>query len=277
MWNNNFEAKLLNNLFDYKIVWRTHDVCNIHCPYCFQNNNGKNIDKFYPIINNVICKLNKELKLLNNKKIEIAFMGGEPTLIDLKKIISKINPYNNIIYFKIFTNFTASLLKYKEIIEEEKENKIIGLSISIHDDIVNIDLDKIKELQKNIYNCSIVIATKKNYINYLKYKYLLNKNHIKIIPQKCKDYNTKQIITPKEFLNKDDFFKKEFNINGEIFLREKLQKEKLNFKRICNPKIEIYVDGKISDCSLKKRNKIFTNILCKRKDCQFDCINMKNL
>lgn len=272
--NNNL--KLLNNFFDYKIVWRTHDVCNIRCPYCFQNNKGNDINKFYPIIDNIICKLNSELKEINNKKIEIAFMGGEPTLIDLKEIISKIEPYNNIIYFKIFTNFTASEKKYKEIFKEQKENKKIGLSISIHDDVLKIDLNKLKNLKENIYNCSIVIATKKNYINYLKYKYLLEKIGVKLIPQKCKDYSTKQITTPKEFLNKVNFFSKKFLVNNKEITREELQKNNLKFKRVCNPKIEIYTDGKISDCSLKKREKFFTNILCERENCQFDCINMKN-
>ena len=272
----------LNSKFDYKVVWRTHNICNFSCPYCFQKNSNdlKKIDNYYSIINKIINKINNELKTLNNKKIEIAFMGGEPTLINLYDIIKKIDPKNNFISFKIFTNFSASLEKYKKIFSLEKNNKKIGLSISIHDDIINFDnyINKALKLKKNIFNMSIVVLTEKNYINFLKYRAIFK--NIKIIPQLCREYSNynsfAKIITPQEIIKKmPEHFKKEYVLNNIIITKDEIFADKIlnNKKKICTPKTEIYSDGTISDCSKNLRDKIFvTDIICNKDICSIDCI-----
>lgn len=274
----------LKSKFDYKVVWRTHNVCNFSCPYCFQKNSNdlKKINSYYPIVNKIIDKINNELNKLNGKQIEIAFMGGEPTLINLYNIIQKIEPKSNFISFKIFTNFSASLEKYQKIFSLENDNKRIGLSISIHDDIINFDnyIKKVLKLKKKIFNMSIVVLTEKNYINYLKYRTIFK--GIRIIPQLCKDYNNynsfSKILTPEEIIKKlPEHFTKEYIINNSIVTKDKIFADKIlnNKRKICTPKTEIYSNGIISDCSKNIRDKIFADdIICDKKICSIDCISI---
>ena len=104
---------VLDNPMFY-IKWRLFNACNYHCSYCIR----KDLDK----ANNTFDTLIEYAKKLNSVKIpfRLELIGGEPTLIDLKKLISYIENKNlKSIYIylrqKSAVPFLFFPLKYKRI------------------------------------------------------------------------------------------------------------------------------------------------------------------
>lgn len=137
---------VLDNPMFY-IKWRLFNACNYHCSYCIR----KDLDKS----NNGFETLIGYAKKLNKVKIpfRLELIGGEPTLIDLRKLISYIEN-DNLKSIYISTNFSRDRNYFEELNEYLNNRNIeLVLSCSLHEAECNINefLEKISYLS-NVVN-----------------------------------------------------------------------------------------------------------------------------
>jgi organic radical activating enzyme len=117
-------------------------TCNLNCWFCIQGQDPKIKKNFNDIevcnkrTYELINKLNAEFKKLKNKKIEIIIHGGETFLFDIPGFMEHLEPYDNKIIIKAYTNGTL-VNQIHDAIKNEKKNLKIGLSLSIHESEVN--------------------------------------------------------------------------------------------------------------------------------------------
>lgn len=132
---------VLDNPMFY-IKWRLFNACNYHCSYCIR----KDLDK----TNNTFDALIEYAKKLNSVKIpfRLELIGGEPTLIDLKKLISYIEN-KNLKSIYISTNFSRDENYFEDLASYLKSRNIeLYLSCSLHE--AECDLNKFLEKSKKI-------------------------------------------------------------------------------------------------------------------------------
>lgn len=136
---------VLDNPMFY-IKWRLFNACNYHCSYCIR----KDLDKS----NNSFETLIEYAKKLNNIKIpfRLELIGGEPTLIDLRKFISYIEN-DNLKSVYISTNFSRDKNYFEDLSNYLHGRNIeLVLSCSLHEAECNINefLEKISYLSSII-------------------------------------------------------------------------------------------------------------------------------
>lgn len=139
------------------ISWQLTLKCNYNCKYCSQVIEKK-IFSMYPqkYIEELAFKL-KENILKNKINVRIHFTGGEPTLYDLKKIISILdNEY--IKNYSITTNLSQSIQYYFLL---TKFYKKINITASLHE--TECDYNKFIEKANLIPNLKVNLTlTKEN-------------------------------------------------------------------------------------------------------------------
>ena len=144
-----------NSLF---IKWYMTDWCNYHCPYCLHASHTSDTLKEkinQSKIEEKARNINRILKQNNiNKKLFFRFIGGEPTLYNLKPVIDCFDlPICNIC---IVTNFFRPIDYFKELYSFcASKNIKLNLTLSHHDENVNF-FDKALQLtnwcNENGYN-----------------------------------------------------------------------------------------------------------------------------
>jgi len=135
------------------------DKCNYNCAYCSTKNYRKNKNNYLNL--NKLTTFIKNTKHLQNKKIIIQLLGGEPTLHpDLKKFI-KENP-NYII--NIYTNFSESINYYNDLLNFKNFELTISYHFNNTNNTVYNFFNKYIKLHnfKNIFN---IVLFEHKYIN----------------------------------------------------------------------------------------------------------------
>ncbi|WP_147612336.1 radical SAM protein [Treponema pectinovorum] len=152
-----------NGDFDFIIKWRMTNSCNAHCSYCIRakyTQQPEDLEEENKKLEKVATKLNLLIESLPQTRIKIDAVGGEVTILDLKKIFSKI-PSKKLKRVSITTNLKRNAEYYIEL------SKFIPLSMtaSFHAEIQNLQtyiakIKRIKEEGKLHYlNCETVSTT----------------------------------------------------------------------------------------------------------------------
>lgn len=150
----------------YKVLWRITYKCNYRCPYCIEKYNvcERHLPEDYEKIYNVGTeKMYNILKqLTKDKKVKFELTGGEPTLLDLKRVFTpKILELDNLNLIAINTNCWRPIEWFEDLIQYVTSyNKTIFINQSLHETEVNdlyVTLRKFYIMQKiaKKYNCII--------------------------------------------------------------------------------------------------------------------------
>lgn len=187
--------------------------CNMNCKYCFQSNQNEN---------NTIKKqvVDKVIEFINNtpqRKINLAFWGGEPTLyLDIiDYVVKNTHKHKNIIY-DIATNGTNNILLQKIIDKYEDSRFNILLSNKNNNDINT--WDKLKMVSKfNLILSPYTICTlSKEYIDSL-----ICQNNIKsivAIPDYVSDWSIVDEKQENNFIEIINYINTKMYINNKIIL-----------------------------------------------------------
>lgn len=121
----------------------TIDCCNYNCNYCYNAipRTGLKLDL------DALCQYFNFLLENTDKKLEVEFIGGEPTLHpQLLDLCKKLN--NNRCFMRMYTNMTASLDIYKQFIENDVQ--LIASWHSTENDSRNKQfIEKLQQLKKH--------------------------------------------------------------------------------------------------------------------------------
>ena len=142
--SNNIEAvEMLDKYF--LINWHITGWCNYHCPYCINREFGTTYtpkDQVEKIAEKINEYINKNL---NNKRVQLRLIGGEPTYYNIPKILDKIDHLDRL---TIVTNFSRNNNFFKELYQYCAKRKIYFFLICRqHEEHPNF-VEKFKELTK---------------------------------------------------------------------------------------------------------------------------------
>ena len=114
----------------YTISWKMTEGCNYHCPYCIAQSPGKKFDG-YEKVKNIAYKIH-ELTEQINKPIMLHFVGGEPSMYDLKEL-TKIIGIDKLTKINLISNFSRDVNYYIDYCNFCKDNKLkLNLLLSYH-------------------------------------------------------------------------------------------------------------------------------------------------
>ena len=286
--------------------------CNYNCSYCFQRNVRKISNEDSKIINNKLLTSTQKVAdlfennsyLANSYNKTVQILGGEPMLYDIEKVIEILITSKNIKSIRLFSNMSANIDRYKNIISNCKKNNIrLDLSCSFHPEKIDLNdfanvIKKIFVEDKNIKMIPKLVVTNNCTVNFLK-EFL----------SKLKELNIEASILPEYSPCTDtnmvcDF---ECNLSEELFnftLNHILIKSKNNWPLIKEiimssrdkenrflkepiyvvPNLYMDYNGKIfypcNGCKEIKENEITQNklkILCNDKNCMLynECQKIK--
>lgn len=183
-----------------------NDKCNLHCPYCFQDEKRTNKEMSPEVINKIISGLK------NNKKLKyngIVFYGGEPMLsqnIILKFIDSLGENYS----YEVMTNGTIDLISFCKKIEKVKNKFTFGFSFDglYQTNRTPNDIEKVKNnlnyLKKHKFNIDLIWTVGNNCIDKIidNILYLTSiHNNIKL-KRICNLHNAWNKETKEKFIDK---------------------------------------------------------------------------
>ncbi len=244
-----WEQWLFIQLFKKKLIYKKKDIVN-WCPKdmttlaneqvinnkCWRCNTivkKKKISQWFIKITKYANKLYNDLKILNKWPIKVIKMQKK-WIGKTKGIEIKIKIFNTNKYLKIFTS------KYKIL----KLNKIICISISIRDKIINYikkkNINIIKEFNKKNENNNI---KKKKYIGINTNLYAINPINDQIIPIWITNFTEEQYNTNSIFIFKKEKYHKFIKTN-------KIKYKINNIKKKNIKKIKSLIKNKI----IKKKN-----------------------
>ena len=144
--------------FDFNVKWRLTNCCNFQCSYCARKNKRQktsDINTDQKIIEGAIGDVAR-LIVSNNKPTKLSLIGGEVTLLDLPKILTKLFSLTNHLIKKVFivTNFSREYTYFNNLIDICKDNEtILSLTCSWHNEFISLDafVEKYNKLNKNSY------------------------------------------------------------------------------------------------------------------------------
>lgn len=221
------------------VIFRTTDVCNLNCTYCYDKINRKiekNINEEFEQNIDKIKEYLDKIYVLKDKPCTFIFHGGEPLVLKPKvyeKLLKKIDRKN--IRLSIQTNGTLITSEYIKLFK--KYNINIGISLdgcneeqnycriykngknSFNKVMNNIDI-----LKKNDIHFGIIMTITKKHIGKenMIYDFIANNNlNVNMRPAfPAKGGDNKNIMTEEEYF---EFFKNIFN----IWYKDKNKKIKL--------------------------------------------------
>lgn len=250
------------------VIFRTTNLCNLSCKYCYdkQNHinwkNNENIE-FYNNITKIVNYLEK-IFIDKREKCKIIFHGGEPLIIkgevynDLIKKILEVIPNAT---FSIQTN--ATLLSKKHIEVFKKYNVRIGISLDGYNAEQNYCrvyqngknsfeqvMKKIKLLNDSKLDYGIIMTLSKKIVGYEQelYDYIYtNKLKCNIRPAFPTEKNCDFSMTNDEYYT---FFKNIF----EIWIKDKTKIELKQVREVYEQFVKILEPTfKIGDCATSGR------------------------
>lgn len=155
----------INN--EFTIQFQPTFNCNFNCFYCTQKKRVKekiNEDKILETAKKIANKIPE-----SEKKIKLILIGGEVTLLNIKKIlIPFINKHFNSFKLSFDTNFSASLEYFFDLLKFCNNNNIkLRINASYHYSDLNEFYNKLKELNKEkiIVYTKIILTTKESINN----------------------------------------------------------------------------------------------------------------
>lgn len=197
--------------WDYLVTWNINNICNFNCWFCSQgitnshDYNDYDVNLYNSFACDIVKKMNAELLDIHNKKIMIDIVGGEPTLSDLPKLIGLIEPNDNVICFRITTNFSCSQEYCDKLysVIESSDSKQLRINVSIHPE-TNMEemVEKIEKNIKYIKSVLIVVYDEESYSKYIELKKLVS---CSVRPQLRFDVETGEITVPQEIIDKINF------------------------------------------------------------------------
>ena len=211
------------------IVVNIIDLCNKKCSYCY------NMQYRF---NNVLNLSDLE-KFIDNSDLKIVFdiIGGEPTLHpNLYDFCKKMNNNSFLEKIYIYTNITANVDQYKQLLQFSKINLVF--SIHSYDDFIkNLSILKLIDKYKNIEYRFVAnkdfLLNEKNYLCFFKDVHIKEHTSIQLIDfdnyyisdeimhikNIINDYLVDNHIYQRKYfdLSKISSFKDYINLNSNIF------------------------------------------------------------
>lgn len=255
------------------VIFRTTNICNLNCKYCYdKNNHSKNKEEnedFYDKITNIVKYLDK-IFVDKTKKCRIIFHGGEPLIIKgeiyellIKKILQVIPNAT----FSIQTN--ATLLSQKHISVFKKYNVSVGISLDGYNSELNYCrvyrngkntfedvMEKMKLLKANNLDYGLIMTVSKKIVGHEQELYdFIFKNKIKcnIRPAFPTEIDSDFSMTNEEYYT---FFKNIF----EIWIKDKNKVELKQIRELYEQFLKILEPtSRIGDCATS--GKCFGNFI----------------
>lgn len=139
---------------DFIIKWRLTDKCNYQCSYCLRRKSASDFEITEEEMLQAAEQINN---LCKNKKSKVDLIGGEPSLLDLSKICSKLSDAQTI---HITTNLSQTVEYYRQV--ASSCNRLI-MTASFHEEYADFDefFGKIAELSE-IKICLEMVSTESN-------------------------------------------------------------------------------------------------------------------
>jgi len=133
MLNNIISVESINK--NFKLTWNIEKACNYNCSYCFPGRHSYISDSNYKLksLQDLQIYWNIIYNAIDNRTIDIAFSGGEPSLNkNLIDFISYIKEFQNIGTIGVSSNGSASPAYYIKLL-----TYINSLTLSIHSEFFN--------------------------------------------------------------------------------------------------------------------------------------------
>jgi organic radical activating enzyme len=245
------------------LMWEMFGDCNFNCKECFQN--------FYRA--NAICSVNDFKKIKQNSKKVFLFCkknnfrtlkiyGGEPTLLENKKMVSVLKKFKKIknLNFEFFSNFSCDWSYFIPIIKCFKER--IYLIFSFHKNGISLNnyykkiILLLDELRKKKLKTNIILeftATEKNIYDLKNFLYVFE-----TIKKNYKDFFIDVSIHEEIKLNKKHKMIYTFDVRSSKYL------EKKYFNKVAKNKYNIIYNNKTENNNINPiYNVSFKNSKCK--------------
>jgi len=222
--------------------------CNFNCTYCYEKNKFKNSDISNETINKIISLLDV---YLNNRKLRVTLIGGEPTLSkNLPLLIKKLEKYNP--EYLLITN-GSNFENILKLFDDQIFKRKIRIQISYDGKVIN-DKERIIKKHNSFTGTSVIILkTLDELINFKKKNKLknitidlkptLDVKYLNLVPEAIKEFRELSLKYKQLFnygvsevkesiinLSKDEIR----NLIQESFPRI-LKEEKENFKIFKKP------------------------------------------
>lgn len=165
--------KIISDESDIALRWFITKFCNFNCSFCIESNVKRKWTKEELEVETLRAafvgdKILNFFRRFSNRTIKFTVTGGEPSLIDFKRVFTeKWKEYGkgNKIHLTLISNFSAPNKKYKEFFELLDSYGIShSMTVSLHDNIwANKDyvINKIKEM-KGYISCINYVLTDSN-------------------------------------------------------------------------------------------------------------------
>lgn len=171
----------------FVIKWRLTDKCNFRCSYCLRSFYQEKRE--FTVKEKTLCKTAEEItKMLNNidhiKEAKINLIGGEPSILNLEKILSHLIKNNTKVNrMNLTTNLSKPAKYYISLYNYLKKNNIIlTITASYHNEFMKMN-DYFRKLDE------IIDKTNKKHISCEIVSTDDNQDLIKIFYKKCNDGN----------------------------------------------------------------------------------------
>lgn len=219
----------------FTVEFHLGDLCNYNCSYCLHRNHKDDcLDDVIPFFK----RIKEESDFISqiekiNRKVNIGFMGGEPTMYPLKEIIDTLS-IHKVSKYTIITNLSKDKAYFENLIntiDRYNENTILSLSCSFHEEFTTKEkfIERFLEIS-TIRNIDIrlapIVVTQKNYdicmdfSEYFHRKVDLNKFNIMFVEART-DRNNHSFTELTEYQKsqiRSSFSKKEKSANKFIHL-----------------------------------------------------------
>lgn len=254
------------------IKWRMTEACNFHCEYCIRRpwNQNTNTD-----INRILKEADYISKIKTDRKVKVDMIGGEVTLLPLKKVYDKLK--GKIDKVHITSNASAKPELYNEL------NEIIPTELCLSYHTSEISFDKYKYVAENVKVDDLVLETvstesnqemMKKFIDAFRDKYNIMVDIDRNNPNLSLIHYASDTKKPRYSFNNRIFYSKpellNFLGNGKFIFTKGAICDRTHFIYICNGKIDYPSDIPGRCCDHISIDEIDINKVLRKKVCTLD-------
>lgn len=244
------------------IKWRVTESCNYQCSYCIRsyltmcdqsmNNLKEQEDHLAEVAFDVRDLLNRI-----DKNVQIEIIGGEPSILNLKRILEPIaTSCKNLKKITMTTNFSRPSKYYINLIDFLRKNNVdVQFTASFHSDFVTIErfFEKVNEVNEVFpHTIKVEIVSRKD-----------NFDEVDKFRELAKEYKLIYSIE-RDLVNKDPSLIAESNIINKRYYKYDHEHNKITIKeepfddctKVYGRYLVIYKDGTVED--IVNRNTLLT-------------------